>query len=133
MAHINGQRGIHHGTLITHTAASAGVSGPLMDTHQGVGLLIYINVTAISGTSPTMTVTLKGSIDSSATATYTILASAAISATGLTVLRVYPGLTAAANATANDVIPGTCQISTAIGGTTPSVTATISAYSVTAG
>lgn len=133
MAHLNGQRGTDYGALITHTAASAGVTGPLIPTNQGAGLLIFINVTAISGTSPTLTVTLKGSIDGSATATYTILASAAITATGLTVLRVYPGLTAAANLVANDVVPGWCQISSAIGGTTPSVTATISAYSVTAG
>jgi hypothetical protein len=102
-------------------------------TNQGLGLLVFINVTAITGTSPTLTVTLKGAIDSSATAVYTILASAAINATGLTVLRVYPGLTAAANTVANDVVPGYCRIDTVIGGTTPAVTATVSAYSLTAG
>ena len=133
MAHLNDQRGTSLGTHITHTAASSGATGPIFPTNMGAGLLVFINVTAISGTSPTLTVTLKGSIDGSATATYTILASAAITATGLTVLRVYPGLTASANLTANDVVPGWCQISSAIGGTTPSVTATISAYSVTAG
>lgn len=133
MAHLNGQRGVHHGTLITHAAASAGVSGPILGTNQGAGMLIFINVTAISGTSPTLTVTLKGLIDEAGTASYTILASAAINATGLTVLRVYPGLTAAANTVANDVVPGYCRIDTTIGGTTPSVTATVSAYSITAG
>lgn len=133
MAHLNTQRGTHLGTLITHTAASAGATGPVFETQQGLGLLVFINVTAISGTSPTLTVTLKGLIDEAATASYTILASAAITATGLTVLRIYPGLTAAANSVANDVVPGRCQISTVIGGTTPSVTATVSAYSLTAG
>jgi hypothetical protein len=96
-------------------------------------MLVFINVTAITGTSPTLTVTLKGAIDSSATAVYTILASATINATGLTVLRVYPGLTAAANTVANDVVPGYCRIDTVIGGTGPAVTATVSAYSLTAG
>lgn len=133
MAHIQAQRGMHLGTIITHTAASAGVTGPIIDTQSGLGLLLFINVTAISGTSPTLTVTLKGLIDEAATASYTILASAALNATGLTVLKVYPGLTAAANTVANDVVPGRCQIVTAIGGTGPSVTATISAYSLTAG
>lgn len=133
MAHANGQRGVDLGTLITHTAASAGTTGPVMGTNQGAGMLVFINVTAISGTTPTLTVTLKGCTDASATATYTILASTAINATGLTVLRVYPGLTASANATASDVIPGYCRIDSVIGGTGPSVTATISAYSVTAG
>lgn len=237
MAHIQAQRGMHLGTIITHTAAAAGVTGPVVDTQSGLGLLIFINVTAISvvaaptlnapstattggtlaaatyyykvsaitpngetagsnevsqittgttstvtltwnavsgatgyriyrgtaaGTenvyysvgavttytdtgaastagsplsaaSATLTATLSGLIDESATASYTILASAAITATGLTVLRVYPGLAAAANLVANDVVPGRCRITTAIGGTAPSVTATISAYSLTAG
>jgi hypothetical protein len=133
MAHLNAQRGVDHGVLITHTAASTGSTGPVIGTHQGAGIIVFINVTAITGTTPTLTVTLKGCIDGTPSATYTILASAAINATGLTVLRVYPGLTAAANAAANDVVPGYCQISTAIGGTSPAVTATISAYSVTAG
>jgi len=133
MAHKNGQRGVQVGTLITHTAASAGATSPIFPTNTGLGLLVFINITAISGTSPTLTVTLKGLIDESATASYTILASTALNATGLTVLRIYPGLTASANATANDVVPGFCQISTAIGGTTPSVTATIGVYSLTAG
>lgn len=133
MAHANAQRGVDLGALITHNAASTGVSGPVFPTHQGAGLLVFINVTALGGTTPTLTVTLKGCIDGDASATYTILASTAISATGLTVLRVYPGLTAAANATANDVVPGWCRIDTTIGGTTPAVTATVRAYSMTAG
>jgi hypothetical protein len=133
MAHANAQRGTLLGTLVTHTAASAGANSPVFTTYQGAGILVFINVTGITGTSPTLTVTLKGLIDEAGTNSYTILASAAITANGLTVLRVYPGLTAAANLVANDVMPGFCQISTAIGGTTPSVTATVSAYSVTAG
>lgn len=133
MAHANAQRGQHLGTIITHTAASAGVTSGVLDTHQGAGLLIFINITAISGTTPTLTVTLQGCIDDTPTNTYTIIASAALNATGLTVLRVYPGLTASANLTANDVVPARCRIVTAIGGTGPSVTATVSAYSVTAG
>lgn len=127
MAHINALKHTDLGTLITHTAASAGVSTPTLDTRQGRGMLVFINVTAITGTSPTLTVTLKGSIDAAATATYTLLASASITSTGLTVLKVYPGLAVSANAAANDIAPVYSQISTAIGGTGPSVTATISA------
>lgn len=133
MAHPNAQRGTHLGTLITHSVVAVGATGPVFDTQMGLGLLIFINVTAISGTTPTLTVTLKGLIDEAGTANYTILVSTAINATGLTVLRVYPGLTAAANLVANDVVPPRCQLSSVIGGTTPSVTATISAYSLTAG
>lgn len=133
MAHPNAQRGTHLGPLLTHTAASAGATGQIFDTQMGLGLLVFINVTAISGTTPTLTVTLKGLIDEAGTASYTIIASAALNATGLTVLRIYPGLTAAANLVVSDAVPGRCQLSSVIGGTTPSVTATISAYSLTAG
>lgn len=133
MAHINRQRGTQIGTVITHTAASAGVSSANLGTNTGLGLLVFINITAITGTTPTLTVTVKGLIDEAATATYTILASAALNATGLTVLRIYPGLTASANVTANDVVPGFCRVDTVIGGTTPAVTATITVYSLSAG
>lgn len=112
------------GTLHSHTAASTGSNSGDLDATKYKGILLFINVSAISGTSPTLTVTLQGKSPGSAVY-YTVLASAAISATGLTVLRVYPGLTAAANTVANDCIPCTYRISTAIGGTTPSVTAQI--------
>lgn len=114
-------------TLLTHTAASTGsASGDVeLDGMTVRGLLVYVNISAITGTSPTLTVTLQGK--SPQGTYYTVLASAALTATGLTVLRVYPGLTAAANLTANDVAPQAFRISTAIGGTGPAVTATVSA------
>jgi hypothetical protein len=126
MAHINASRCTNLGTIATLTAAGTGsVTGAQLDTHQAKGCLIFINVTAISGTTPTLTVTLKG-LDSTSGTAYTVLASAALNATGLTVLKVYPGLTAAANTVANDVTPCASRIDYTIGGTTPSVTATIS-------
>jgi hypothetical protein len=94
---------------LTAQAAGTVVTGNL-DTQQAKGCILLINVTAVTGS---LTVTLKG-VDSVSGASYNILASAAISSTGLTVLRVYPGLTAAANATANDVIPNTCVISSVV-------------------
>ena len=72
-----------------------------------------IDVTAISAT-PSVTFTIQGKDDLSGKY-YTILASAAITGTGTTVLRVYPGLTAAANLTANDVLPGTWRLITTHG------------------
>ena len=114
------------GALITYAAAGAGTT--TSDQHaQAKGLLLYIDITAVGGT-PTLTVTLQGR---SPTGVYhTILASAALSATGLTVLKVYPGLTAAANSVANDIIPEVYRVSAVIAGGTPSVTATIHAVEV---
>ena len=52
---------------------------------------------------------------------YTILASAAITTTGLTVLRVHPELTAATNTIAKDVLPAALKI-TATHGDADSIT-----------
>jgi hypothetical protein len=111
-------------TLTAANAAAAPTSSDIDVSNYG-GLNLYVNISAITGTTPTLTVTVQGKDDISGTY-YTILASAALNATGLTVLKVYPGLTAAANTVANDVLPKTIRILTAIGGTTPAVTATIS-------
>ena len=113
------------GAIVTHTAAAAGVTSSDIGL-QANGLIIYVHVSAITGTSPTLTVTVQGKSPVSGQY-YTILASAAITTTGLTVLRIHPALTAAANLTAADMPPPTLRVMTAIGGTTPAVTATISA------
>lgn len=77
------------------------------DACQG---LFYINVTAASAT-PSVVFTIAGMVpDNSATASYTILDSAAITGTGLTVLRVSPQLTAAPNTIAKDMLPATLKI-----------------------
>lgn len=117
------------GAIITHNAASAGVIGADRNATQFKGVLLFIHISAISGTSPTLTVTIEGKAQASGQY-YTVLQSAALSAVGLTVLRIYPGLTAAANLVANDILPASYRITTAIGGTTPSVSATISALVV---
>lgn len=69
----------------------------------GLGGLIYINMAVVPG-ADTVTFTLEGK-DPLSGAYHTILVSAALVATGLVVLKVYPGLTAAANLVANDIIP----------------------------
>jgi len=69
--------------------------------------LFFINVTAVSGTA-SITVTIAGL--SPEGAAYTILASAAITSTGLTVLRVSPQLTAAANTIAKDMLPQALRV-----------------------
>ena len=123
--HANASFDTDLGNIVTLTAASAGTTGASLDASMGRGVIVFVNISAISGTTPSLTVTIKG-LDSNGNA-YTILASSALTATGLTVLKVYPALTAAANAVANDILPVNWRIDTAIAGTTPSVTATISA------
>lgn len=90
------------------------------------GVKVVIDITAITGTTPSLTVTIRGRDPMSGKA-YTILASAALTATGTVVLTVYPSLVAAANLVANDVLPALWDVLLTVAGTTPAVTATIAA------
>lgn len=74
--------------------------------HRGMHLVI--DATAAAAT-PSVVFTIQG-VDRTSAKVYTILASAAITGTGTTVLRVGPGLTAAANTVANDVLPPIIRI-----------------------
>lgn len=76
---------------------------------QSLGALVYINVTSVTST-PSVTFTISGVEPVGETNSHTILASAAVTATGLTVLKIYPGLTAAANAVASDIMPEKCKL-----------------------
>jgi len=107
-------------------AAGAGtVNGSDQSNTNARGLHLVIDITAITGT-PTLTVTIQGK-DAVSGKYYTILASAALAAVATTVLRVYPGLAAAANLAVNDVLPRDWRVTYTIGGGTPAVTATIAA------
>jgi hypothetical protein len=70
--------------------------------------LFFINVTAAAAT-PSVVFTIAGLSPNGSTA-YTILESAAITGAGLTVLRVSPQLTAAANTIAKDLLPAALKI-----------------------
>lgn len=72
------------------------------------GLHLVIDCTAADAT-PSVVFTIQGK-DPVSGKVWTILASAAITAVGTTVLKVYPGLTAAANAAANDILPPTWNV-----------------------
>jgi hypothetical protein len=106
--------------------AAVGSNGADQVNPSGRGLKLVIDITALTGTAPTLTVTIQGK-DPVSGKYYTILASAALAAVATTVLTVYPGLVAAANLTVNDVLPRDWRVITAIAGTAPTVTATIAA------
>lgn len=121
---------VDKGTLITLTAQGAGsVSSGAHSNSHSRGVIVTIDVTAITGTGPSLTVTLS-QIDPSSGKKIVILASAAISTVSTTQLKVYPGLTAAANAVVNGVLPPHFIIDAVVAGTAPSVTAKISAAQV---
>lgn len=70
--------------------------------------VFVIDVTAVTST-PSVVFTIRG-VDPISNKTWDILASAAITSTGTTILRVDPGLTASANLIAKDVLPQAVDI-----------------------
>jgi hypothetical protein len=103
--------------VIFASAARTATSSATMPCRATEGFF-YIDVTAITA-SPSVVFTIAG-VSPSGTE-HTILVSAAITGTGLTVLRVSPQLTAAANTIAKDMLPHAIKV-TATHGDADSIT-----------
>lgn len=112
--------------LLTLTAASASGAGGDQVNPSARGVQIGVNITAISGAGASLTVIVEG-LDLASGQHYTLLSSAALTATGFTLLTVYPGAAVVANSSASTPLPRGWRVSYVIAGTTPSVTATVGA------
>lgn len=88
------------------------------------GVHLTIDVTAITAT-PSVVFTIQGK-DTLSGKYYTILASAAITGVGTTVMRVYPDLAAVANLVANDRLPDVWRVN-AVHGDADSITYSVAA------
>lgn len=113
-------------TLATLNAAAANGNTNRLENQFQRGVTLTVDITAIAGTTPTITVFIEG-YDESSGKYYPILTSAALSAVGTNVLTVYPAIAAVANVSASAVLPEAWRVRWAIAGTTPTVTATIGA------
>ena len=102
-------------------AKTATGNGATQTNYDSSGAVIVFNVGAVSGTTPTMVLKLQGSSDGGTTF-YDLpnAATVSITATGVYVLSVYPGVTVAANAAVSHPMPRTWRVVWTIGGTTPS-------------
>ncbi len=115
------------GTLLSSAARTATVLGALLGNPMGKGIKIFINVTAVSGTTPTLAIRLNG-VDPVTGATYVVNTFANIVATGEYIYVVYPAaLTAQGGITTAlaGLLPNVWSIDSVIGGTTPSFTYTL--------
>lgn len=121
---IDRERGNVDLTLVTLTAATASGNSGDQTNYNGRGIQVGVNITAITGTTPSLVVTIQGK-DVASGVYYTLLQSAALTATGFTLLTVNPGGLTTANVASPQVLPRTFRILYTIAGTTPSVTATI--------
>jgi len=96
-----------HQLIFASAARTATTSATL--PVESTGGLFFIDVTALTA-GASLVFTIAGVSPTGSASVYTILASAAITATGLTVLRVHPQLTAAANTIAKDVLPAALKV-----------------------
>lgn len=98
---------------IFDSAARTATTTATFSTRSKQGLF-FINVTAVTAT-PSVVFTIAGVAPVTNAPVYTILTSAAITGVGLTVLRVSPHLTAAANTVAQDILPSEIKVTAAHG------------------
>jgi hypothetical protein len=96
------------GALNVPAGSTATVTGGDVTSDLGArGVTVYVKTTAIGTGS--ITVTIQGK-DVASGDYYTLLAGAAIVTNTVNRYTVYPGLTAAANVTASDVLPAVWRI-----------------------
>lgn len=110
--------------VFTSAARTATATSEVFSNQGCRGLHLIIDATA-SAATPSVVFTIQG-VSPLGGDTYTLLASAAVTGAATSVLKVYPGLTAAANLVASDVLPPLWQV-TATAGDADSLT-----YSVVA-
>ena len=104
-------------TVDLTAARTATVAGTTVTNYNAAGAVITINVTVVSGTSPTLVAKLQYSPDGGTTwIDYTAKpVTATISATGQTILTVYPGVVEVANSAVSLPIPRTVRMHYTIG------------------
>lgn len=92
--------------------------------HRGIKL--YLDITAVTGTTPTMDIKLQ-SFDKLSEKWFDIpgAAFAQKTATGQSTLTIYPSVTDTANESVADILPDTWRIVVTLGGTSPVFTFTL--------
>lgn len=98
-----------HIGVVPSASYTATQTGPDIENRNYRGIKVVVNVTVNTGGLGSITVTIQGK-DKTGLVYYTILASAAITAVGTSVLTVYPSLPAVANVSANDVLPDELRV-----------------------
>jgi hypothetical protein len=112
-------------TLYASAARTATPTAVTLRTGRYRGVKLFINVSALAAT-PSVVPKIE-MVDSVSGAVSALLTGAAITATGVTVLTIYPGVTASANVAASDVLPESIKV-TLTHGDSDSITYTVAAH-----
>jgi len=96
-------------TLYDSVARTATPTAAAFSSQGRRGLHLIIDVTLVPGSAPSVVPTIDGKDDLSGK-WYNLLTGVAITATGTTVLKIYPGIGQISNAAASDVIPANLRL-----------------------
>lgn len=94
-------------TVLNVSAATTTQPSPDQLNYVGRGVKVVLSMTAVGTGSVTLSIQGKDAVSGQY---YTILAGAAVVTNGVNVYTVYPGVTAAANVSASDVLPRTWRV-----------------------
>jgi len=111
-------------SVLPSVARTAATTSSTFTNYAHHGAHVIVNVT-VAATAGSITPTIQG-FDEVTQAYYDLLVGAAITTTGVTVLKVYPGITAVANGSTSDFLPIKWRVSMAVA-TADSYTYTVSA------
>jgi hypothetical protein len=112
------------GALITHTAAAVGANSADQSGFNVSRVICVLRVTAITGTTPTITFTIQNK-DAASLQYYNLLVSPSITTASTNFIAVGADLPNVANVSQGLPIARTWRVITTIGGTTPAVTSTL--------
>lgn len=118
----------HAAEVIASGAINATGNSADMTNENARGALVIVDISAVSGTSPTLTVKLQAKDPISGHyADIPGATTTALNATGTTLLVVYPGAAVTANSSVSQPLPRTWRVAYTLGGSaSPTVTASVS-------
>ena len=102
-------------TILASAARTVETNSTDQTNYNARGVHVVIDITA--GTGGTVTPVIEGK-DALSGKYYEILRGAGLTAAGTTVLKVYPGITAAANASVSDILPRAWRVQVEVADTT---------------
>ena len=121
------QRGNTQGTLLASASRISSVWAPLINNFNAKGIALYLNVSSVSGTTPTIILNVYY-VDPVSGQAFQFTQSNSLSAVGEAILFVYPSQLIANVGSVSFTsapIPRNIQVLLAIGGTTPSFTCSV--------
>lgn len=99
---------IRQATILASAARTASNSSSDFTNKHTIGAHLILDITVAPGIE-TLTIAVEGK-DPTSGKYYSVLTSAALTATGTTILKVYPGITATANLAVSDILPSTFRV-----------------------